>query len=80
MSRLIESLQTDPKQGEPLGKDCYKIRLAILSKGKGKSWGARIITHLYILRKTVYLLSVYDKSEQQNIPPSVIDSLIRQIR
>lgn len=28
-------------QGEPLGKDCYKIRMAITSKGKGKSGGSR---------------------------------------
>ena len=79
MSYLIESLEVNPKQGTPLGKECYKIRLAIGSKGKGKSGGARVITHVYILRKTVYLLSMYDKSEQANIPPSLIDALIRQL-
>ena len=41
---LIDSLKEVPKQGQPLGKDCYKIRLAITSKGKGKSGGCRIIT------------------------------------
>jgi len=55
MIRLIESLESDPQQGTPLGKDCYKIRLAITSKGKGKSGGARVITHVYVFRKTVYL-------------------------
>ena len=34
-NELINSLQ----QGEPLGKDCYKIRMAISSKGQGKSGG-----------------------------------------
>lgn len=41
---LIASLEEDPTQGTPLGIDCYKIRLAIKSKGKGKSGGARVIT------------------------------------
>jgi mRNA-degrading endonuclease RelE of RelBE toxin-antitoxin system len=80
MFQLIESLEENPQQGSPLGKDCYKIRLAITSKGKGKSGGARVITHVYIFRKTVYLLSVYDKSEQANIPPSVIEAMIQQLR
>jgi len=39
-----DSLKESPIQGKPLGKDCYKIRMAITSKGKGKSGGARIIT------------------------------------
>lgn len=80
MLQLIESLELHPQEGAPLGKDCFKIRLAISSKGKGKSSGARVITHVYIFRKIVYLLAVYDKSEQANIPSSVIDTLIQQLR
>ena len=53
--------------GIPIGKDCYKIRLAIASKGKGKSGGARIITHCAVTETTVLLLSIYDKSEQADI-------------
>jgi len=30
--------------GTPLGNDVYKIRLAIASKNKGKSGGARVIS------------------------------------
>ena len=80
MFQLVESLEEKPQQGSPLGKDCYKIRLAITSKGKGKSGGARVITHVYVFRKTVYLLSVYDKSEQANIPLSVIEAMVQQLR
>jgi mRNA-degrading endonuclease RelE of RelBE toxin-antitoxin system len=36
---LVQSLKEEPNQGIPLGNDCYKIRLAITSKGKGKSGG-----------------------------------------
>lgn len=31
-SALLDSLQTKPKQGTAIGKNCYKIRLAIASK------------------------------------------------
>src|SRR5688572_13173706 len=53
---LIQSLKTNPQQGKSLGKNCYKIRLSIRSKGKGKSGGARIITHIVIAQTVVYLL------------------------
>ena len=45
IARLIADLQENPSTGTALGNDCYKIRLAIASKGKGKSGGARIITY-----------------------------------
>ncbi len=38
---LIEQLAENPTLGTPIGKECYKIRLSITSKGKGKSGGAR---------------------------------------
>jgi mRNA-degrading endonuclease RelE of RelBE toxin-antitoxin system len=44
---LIQSLKHNPEQGTPLGNHCFKIRLSIASKGKGKSGGARVITHPY---------------------------------
>ena len=44
---LVTSLEKQPVQGTPIGHHCYKIRLSIASKGKGKSGGARVITNLY---------------------------------
>ena len=54
-SALLDSLQTEPEQGIAIGKSCYKVRLAIKSKGKGKSSRARIITNVVVIDKTVYL-------------------------
>jgi mRNA-degrading endonuclease RelE of RelBE toxin-antitoxin system len=65
--QLISSLKENPSQGTGLGNHCYKIRLAIASKGKGKSGGARVITHIQIINTRVFLLSIYDKSEQSDI-------------
>jgi hypothetical protein len=67
LSDLIDSLTTDPEQGKPLGNNFYKIRLAISSKNKGKSGGARIITYVKITETTIYLTSIYDKGEKANI-------------
>ena len=52
---LVTSLKQQPSQGTALGNDCYKIRLAIKSKGKGKSGGARVITYIQVSEKDVYL-------------------------
>ena len=66
-AELISTLKENPVQGKNLGNNCYKIRLAIASKGKGKSGGARVITYVQIVHTKVYLLSIYDKSEQSDI-------------
>lgn len=73
---LITSLEEDPTQGTPLGNDCYKIRLAIKSKGKGKSGGARVITCVRIIDSFVYLLTIYSKSEKDNISDKELQQLI----
>jgi len=78
-SELITLLENDPKQGDPLGHHCYKIRMAIASKGKGKSGGARIITYVHIVAHTVYLLSIYDKSDRESISDNELKSLLRLI-
>jgi hypothetical protein len=76
LKKLIESLLETPEQGIPLGKDCYKIRLAITSKGKGKSGGARVITLVRIAKGKIFLLDIYDKSEQPDISDKELHRLI----
>jgi mRNA-degrading endonuclease RelE of RelBE toxin-antitoxin system len=76
LAELFESLEENPIQGTPLGRNCYKIRLAIGSKGKGKSAGARIITNIFVSEETVYLLSIYDKTEKETITNSELDELL----
>ncbi len=76
---LIESLEKNPNQGSNIGNNCFKIRIAIASKGKGKSGGARVITHFIIEDKTIYLLSIYDKSEQSDIQDKELKMLLSSI-
>jgi hypothetical protein len=77
LESLIDSLEQKPLQGEPLGKDCYKIRMAISSKGKGKSGGSRVITCVKIVDQDVYLLTIYDKSDKENISDKELDELLK---
>jgi len=79
-SRLLEELEDNPEMGIALVNQCYKIRLAIASKGKGKSGGARIITHLQVVDNSVFLLAIYDKSEQENISDKEINYLLSFIQ
>lgn len=76
---LIENLTENPTQGTPIGQDCYKIRLAIKSKGKGKSGGARVITCVVAIHDTVTLLSIYDKAHQGTISDKELNRLLNEI-
>jgi mRNA-degrading endonuclease RelE of RelBE toxin-antitoxin system len=76
---LVEELEKNPEIGIPMGNKCFKIRLAIASKGRGKSGGARIITHFYIENNTVFLLAIYDKSEQTDISDKELKELLWEI-
>ncbi len=77
---LIKELEENPKMGIPLGENCFKIRLAISSKGKGKSGGARIITCVFVADEEIYLAAIYDKSEQESLSDSEIRQLVKSIR
>ncbi len=77
--KLVAALREKPDLGTSLGDHCYKIRIAIASKGKGKSGGARVITHLKIIDATIYLLSVYDKSEQSDISDNDLSNLLKNL-
>jgi mRNA-degrading endonuclease RelE of RelBE toxin-antitoxin system len=76
---LLNLLEVNPKQGTLLMKSCYKIRIAIKSKGKGKSGGARIITHFQVSKGKVYLLTIYDKSEQSDLKDNELNQLLNFI-
>ena len=77
-AKLLAELEINPKAGEPLGRDCYKVRMSIAAKGKGKSGGARVITCIKIVGEQIFLLTIYDKSEQDSISDSERDELLRE--
>ncbi|MDR3250071.1 MAG: type II toxin-antitoxin system RelE/ParE family toxin [Tannerella sp.] len=84
LKKKYASLQSDLKQfkkdfaenhemGTDLGGGFRKIRIAIQSKGKGKSGGARIITYELCLKAedgVIVLVDIYDKSEKETLNDS----------
>lgn len=79
LAPLIDSLADNPEQGTALGNNFYKIRLAIKSKGKGKSGGARIIIFVKVIASTVFLSSIYDKGEKDSISDKELQQIFKWI-
>jgi mRNA-degrading endonuclease RelE of RelBE toxin-antitoxin system len=76
LAELFSELEKNPRLGTPLGNDIYKIRLAIASKGKGKSGGARVMTYVKVTETTVLIFSIYSKGERNNISDDEIEQLL----
>ena len=77
IAELGKELAQNPTLGTPLGNDVYKIRFAISSKNKGKSAGARVISFVKIIDKTVFLLSIYNKGDRDSISDKEIEELLK---
>jgi mRNA-degrading endonuclease RelE of RelBE toxin-antitoxin system len=76
---LIDGLLENPAIGSFIRNNCYKIRVAIASKGKGKRGGARVITYVYIQTEIVYLLTIYDKSEKKDVSEKELTMMIESL-
>ena len=76
---FIENLESNPFQGVGIIRNCYKIRIAIKSKGKGRSGGARIITHVVVSDKEIFLIAIYDKSEKASLTDNELKELLSLI-
>lgn len=77
LKALFAELETNPTMGTPLGNDIYKIRIAIASKNKGKSGGARVLSFVQVIQTTVLLFSIYSKGDIDNLTDKEIQQLIK---
>lgn len=78
LKELFDLLEENPTTGIPLGNDIYKIRLAIASKNKGKSGGARILYFFKVTEATILLFSIFNKGEIDNLTDRQIQELINE--
>lgn len=76
--KLLAELSSHPASGSSIGKNCYKIRMNIASKKRGKSGGARVMTYLKIEAETITLLDIYDKAEKESINDKELAALIKK--
>jgi mRNA-degrading endonuclease RelE of RelBE toxin-antitoxin system len=75
---LLDKIEGNPTFGTSIGDDCYKIRLAISSKNKGKRGGSRVITHVLFADNCVRILSIYDKGEKDTLEDKELKKLKNQ--
>ena len=76
--KLFSELEKNPTLGIPLGDNIYKIRLAIASKNKGKSGGARVLSFVKVTETSVLLFSIYNKGDIDNLTENEIKELIKK--
>lgn len=79
-AKLLLEISANPHLGTDLGGGLRKIRMAITSKGKGKSGGARVITFTVVVaveESEINLLYIYDKAERSSISKKEIEELLR---
>ena len=77
--RLLASLLDNPMQGVELEGGARKIRLAITSKGRGKSGGARVIIRVRIIEGELHLLYIYDTSDFDNVSYSFLRDIMKRM-
>jgi mRNA-degrading endonuclease RelE of RelBE toxin-antitoxin system len=80
LSELTTLLQSNPTAGTSLGNNTFKIRIAIKSKGVGKSGGARVITYVVTENKEIYLLTIYDKVDLDSVDDTTLRKIIKSIK
>jgi mRNA-degrading endonuclease RelE of RelBE toxin-antitoxin system len=79
---FLDSLQENPFQGVELCPGIRKIRMAIASKGRGKSGSARVITAMTIVDEEnghIALLTIYDKQDADTVDLRVIKRMAREL-
>ncbi|MEQ8905552.1 type II toxin-antitoxin system RelE/ParE family toxin [Ekhidna sp.] len=79
VARVEHLLSNNPKTGISLGNNVYKIRVNIQSKSSGKSGGGRLITYVVDKLGTIYLLSIFDKSDKETITDKELKEMIKAI-
>ena len=79
IANLLTELETNPNKGISLGDDVYKIRLAIKSKGKGKSGGARVLSFVKVVDTEVLLFSIFNKGERDSLSDKELKELIKNL-
>ena len=77
--RLLDSLLQDPMQGVELEGGARKVRLAITSKGRGKSGGARVIIRVRVVADELQLLYIYDTADFENVSDAYLRDVMKRM-
>lgn len=83
LENLKKKLEKNPEAGTKIADDIYKIRMAITSKGRGKSGGARVIYLNLFAQKTdnneIVLLAIYDKADRESVTDKEVRQALKEV-
>jgi len=77
---LANKLEKNPTMGIELGNNTFKIRIKNSDNNKGKSAGYRIITYCINDKREIFLVTIYSKSEKENILDLELKELITKLK
>jgi mRNA-degrading endonuclease RelE of RelBE toxin-antitoxin system len=80
LEKLEIMLLKNPTSGTPLGNSCYKIKIPNSSIPTGKSGGFRLISLVKVSKDKIYLLTIYSKTEQENISNGQLMEILKEIK
>ena len=77
---LANELEKNPTMGTELGNNTFKIRIKNSDNNRGKSAGYRIVTYCINEQNEVFLVTIYSKSEKENILDLELKELINRLK
>ena len=78
--KFKKEILKNPTLGTPLGNNCYKVRIANSSIPTGKSGGFRVITVVKIEKEKIILLTIYSKTEKEDINENELKEILNSIK
>ncbi len=79
LNQFKKEILKNPTLGTPLDNNCYKVRVANSSVPTGKSGGFRIITLVKIEKEKIILLTIYSKTEKENISDAELKKILEEL-
>jgi mRNA-degrading endonuclease RelE of RelBE toxin-antitoxin system len=77
-TELQNELLDDPDAGLVIPKSGGMRKLRWAAKGKGKRGGARIIYYWQKADDEIWLLTIYAKNEEENIPTRILQKILEE--
>ena len=78
-ARLQGALIDDPDKGDLVSRSGGVRKLRWSQPGRGKRGGIRVIYYTKIREGLIYMLTIYAKSEESNIPAHILRKIREEI-
>jgi hypothetical protein len=72
-ARTIDIVARNPRGGDPLGSNLFKVRIARPGRGKSKGW--RVLVAYVADDEPVYLMAVFSKGDKANLTKKEVEAL-----